>query len=191
MLDMSSAMLDEWQTTWTLTGCTFFIIMVTTSNYYHNYHLSWIFALESNRAVNTTKVKASRSTYLTTLSGITRCMLGEQTCICFANDQVVGRCTKVWTVQRSRFSQKCIHNFLIFLFFHENGMLWVLAWIQEHVFIALNSFPASGELYHLLKTFANSLDPDQAWQNVGPDLDPNCLTLWWYFWKFFLKKLIF
>ena len=27
-----------------------------------------------------------------------------------------------------------------------------------------------------LITFANSLDPDQAQQNVGPDLDPNCLT---------------
>ena len=25
---------------------------------------------------------------------------------------------------------------------------------------------------------ANSLDPDQARQNVGTDLDPNCLTLW-------------
>ena len=32
-------------------------------------------------------------------------------------------------------------------------------------------------LCHLLITFANSLDPDQARQNVGPDLDPNCLTL--------------
>ena len=29
----------------------------------------------------------------------------------------------------------------------------------------------------LLITFANSLDPDQDGQNVGPDLDPNCLTL--------------
>ena len=29
-------------------------------------------------------------------------------------------------------------------------------------------------------TFANSLDPDQAGQNVGPDLDPNCLTPGWY-----------
>ena len=28
----------------------------------------------------------------------------------------------------------------------------------------------------LLITFANSLDPDQAWQNVGPDLDLNYLT---------------
>ena len=32
-------------------------------------------------------------------------------------------------------------------------------------------------LCHLLITFVNSLDPDQARQNVGPDLDPNCLTL--------------
>ena len=28
----------------------------------------------------------------------------------------------------------------------------------------------------LLITFANSLDPDQARQYVGPDLDPNFLT---------------
>ena len=25
--------------------------------------------------------------------------------------------------------------------------------------------------------FVNNLDPDQAPQNVGPDLDPNCLTV--------------
>ena len=31
--------------------------------------------------------------------------------------------------------------------------------------------------FSLLITFANSLDPDQDRQNVGPDLDPNCLTL--------------
>ena len=30
---------------------------------------------------------------------------------------------------------------------------------------------------HLLMTFANSLYQDQARQNVGPDLDPNCFTL--------------
>ena len=28
--------------------------------------------------------------------------------------------------------------------------------------------------------FANSLDPDQARQKAGPDLDPNCLTPGWY-----------
>ena len=41
----------------------------------------------------------------------------------------------------------------------------------------VNSFPLVTNFYHLLKSFANSLDPDQAHQNVGPDLDPNCLTL--------------
>ena len=56
--------------------------------------------------------------------------------------------------------------------------------------IYLNSFPASGDFCRLLITFANSLDPDQARQNVGPDLDPNCLTLWWYSWKIFLKLVL-
>ena len=32
--------------------------------------------------------------------------------------------------------------------------------------------------------------PRSGRQNVGPDLDPNCLTLWWYSWKIFLKKFI-
>ena len=48
----------------------------------------------------------------------------------------------------------------------------------------LNSFTS---VDHLPITFANSLDPDQARQNVGPDLDPNSLTLWWYSWLFFEK----
>ena len=39
-----------------------------------------------------------------------------------------------------------------------------------------NSLPASVNFCHLLITYANILDPDQARQNVGPDLDPNCLT---------------
>ena len=39
-----------------------------------------------------------------------------------------------------------------------------------------NSLTTSGDFCHLLITFANILDPDQARQNVGPDLDPNCLT---------------
>ena len=44
----------------------------------------------------------------------------------------------------------------------------------------LNSLLASSDFWHLLITFANSLNPDQARQNVGPDLDPNCLTPWWH-----------
>ena len=39
-------------------------------------------------------------------------------------------------------------------------------------------------------TFANSLNQDQARQNVGPDLVPNYLTLWWYSRNYFSKKLI-
>ena len=33
----------------------------------------------------------------------------------------------------------------------------------------------------LLMIFANSLDPDQASQDTGPDLDPNCLKLLRYY----------
>ena len=40
-----------------------------------------------------------------------------------------------------------------------------------------NSLPVSGDFCRLLIIFANSLDPGQAHKNVGPDLDPNCLTL--------------
>ena len=36
---------------------------------------------------------------------------------------------------------------------------------------------ASGDFCHLLVAFANSLDPDQDQHFVGPDLDPNLLTL--------------
>ena len=33
---------------------------------------------------------------------------------------------------------------------------------------------------HLLVAFANSWDPDQVRHDVGPDLVPNCLTLWYF-----------
>ena len=39
-----------------------------------------------------------------------------------------------------------------------------------------NSLSPRGDFCCLLITFTNSLDPDQARQNVGPDLDPNCLA---------------
>ena len=43
-----------------------------------------------------------------------------------------------------------------------------------------NSLSARGDFCCLLISFANSMDPDQARQNVGPDLDPKCLTTRWY-----------
>ena len=39
-----------------------------------------------------------------------------------------------------------------------------------------NSLSPSIDFCHLLITFANSFVPDQAWQNIWPDLDPKCLT---------------
>ena len=51
----------------------------------------------------------------------------------------------------------------------------------------VNSLPTT---CRLLITFANSLDPDQAWHSVRPELDPNYLTLWWYSWNNFSKKSI-
>ena len=51
----------------------------------------------------------------------------------------------------------------------------------------INYFFASGDFYLLLITFANSLELDQAKQNVEPDLDPNHLTLWLYSQKNFSK----
>ena len=53
---------------------------------------------------------------------------------------------------------------------------------------SFNSCLASSDFHHLLITSANSLDPDQDRQNVGPDLDPNCLTLKECSGKNFLKK---
>ena len=45
----------------------------------------------------------------------------------------------------------------------------VLARKFQKVVLYLTLFPLC-----LLITFANSFDPDQAGQNVEPDLDPNC-----------------
>ena len=42
---------------------------------------------------------------------------------------------------------------------------------------AMNYLPANGTICRLLIIFVNSLYPDQARQNVGPDLDPNRLTV--------------
>ena len=61
-------------------------------------------------------------------------------------------------------------------------------WSVELKGITFNSFPASGNFCCLLITFANSLDPDQAQKNIGPDLDPKYLTLMEFLKDFFLKN---
>ena len=52
----------------------------------------------------------------------------------------------------------------------------------------LNSLPAGDIFCRLPITFANSVDPDQARHFVGPDLDPNCLTLMIFLKIIFLEK---
>ena len=60
-----------------------------------------------------------------------------------------------------------------------------------HLLILLKSNFSKKKIRNTTSAFLNRLNPDQARQNVGHDLDPICLTLWWYSWKiFFLKKLI-
>ena len=54
--------------------------------------------------------------------------------------------------------------------------------------LTVNYFLARGDFCHLLRTFANSLDPDLDRQNVGPDLDLNCLIV---FLKEFFEKVKF
>ena len=44
-------------------------------------------------------------------------------------------------------------------------------------FLKINSLATSGDFCLLVIIFANSLDPAQAQQNVGPNLDLNQLTL--------------
>ena len=51
----------------------------------------------------------------------------------------------------------------------------------------VNSFLTSSDFCRLVITLANSSNPDQDQENVGPDLDPSCLTLW-VFLKFLLKS---
>ena len=53
--------------------------------------------------------------------------------------------------------------------------------IEQHYLLQVSSA--------LLINFANSLDPGQVLQNIGPDLDPNSGTLMVIL-IFFLKKLI-
>ena len=101
-------------------------------------------------------------------------------------------------------AQPVASQFVIrFLWTAKKGGLWVQTRVRSHSFIdyVLLSLIQKGQLsvadentnaYQVLVnpllpsvcrlpiTYANSLDQDQARHNVGPDLDPNCLTLRWY-----------
>ena len=76
--------------------------------------------------------------------------------------------TKFWI---SKFKRNMHLKETINMYYKAWHFLWIACWCR------------------LLITFANSLDPDQARQNVGSDLDLNCLRLRWYSWKNFSEKM--
>ena len=57
---------------------------------------------------------------------------------------------------------------------------------------SFQSLPNRSGFPHLILTFANSLDPEtcKVRRSFGPYLDQNCLTLWCYFQKDILIKVI-
>ena len=67
-----------------------------------------------------------------------------------------------------------MHSYLVAGAFKMKMQTGLVGNQKKEPYLSVNSFLASSLL---LFTFANSLDPDQDRQNVGPDLDPNCLTL--------------
>ena len=65
-------------------------------------------------------------------------------------------------------------------FDHIDGTIPISMSFREGPFSSmnhLNILPASEEFYNLLISLANRLDPDQARQIVGPDLDPHSFAL--------------
>ena len=74
-----------------------------------------------------------------------------------------------WAFKKDKHGQ----SYQMLLYFGLFPQFFVENASRPHVY----SFPASGNSCCQLKTLANSLDPDQDRQNVGPDLDLNCLTL--------------
>ena len=72
----------------------------------------------------------------------------------------------------------CIYNFTI------KNFVLLMAWnvyisiesVNKYI-MSFNSPKLLAATRHLLIPFANSLDPGQDRQNVGPDLGPNHLTL--------------
>ena len=65
---------------------------------------------------------------------------------------------------------------LYLLYWHQCGKYLIFTGCPVYYSFQISLLAATFCL--LLVTFANSLDPDQNWQNVGPDLDPKRLNLW-------------
>ena len=72
------------------------------------------------------------------------------------------------TAVNQKHEPKINHSVLLYIYFK-----------NTKVFQIVTTLLIDGQRVGLYLTlrFANSLDPDQAAKNVGPDLDPFCLTL--------------
>ena len=67
-----------------------------------------------------------------------------------------------------------------------NGFSEAIDQILVHLYLLLINSLLAIYKCPLLITLANSFR-----HNVQPDLDPRCLTLWWYSWKLFWKSKTF
>ena len=76
--------------------------------------------------------------------------------------------TLTWLITKQLADFKDVVNGTMF-FKNEHFLCWTKI-------IRQTSFLSCGDFSRLLISFANSLDPIQDQQNVGPDLDPNHLT---------------
>ena len=68
-------------------------------------------------------------------------------------------------------------NLKLIIFYRHVASFKILELLNIHPCVYTNSFLASSDFCRPLITFANRLDPDQARQNVGPDMDPNHMKL--------------
>ena len=87
---------------------------------------------------------------------------------------VDSRSSKISLARPKGSSLICIHTFCTFDFKSITAEDSASKFTQ---LLKVNCLAASSHFCCLLTNFANSLDPDQARQFVGPDLDPYCLTL--------------
>ena len=71
----------------------------------------------------------------------------------------------------------CLKGFIVSSLTYRGNLVHSPGYFHVYFLSSFNSFPASDYFCRLLIIFANNLDPDQARCFVGPDLDPNCLTL--------------
>ena len=78
---------------------------------------------------------------------------------------------------KTTINKDAITIYYFFQFDFPSGFLSKLSEFSNAYVCNFNSFLVNNNFCGLLITYANRLEPDQDRQNVGPDLDPNCLTL--------------